>query len=70
MFILVKALGRLVSKMYIREARLLNKKAKAEGEAAIRLAKAAEVAKQKSLDNVDQAARVVLQGQAISKFFL
>jgi hypothetical protein len=56
--------------MYIREARLLNKKAKAEGEAAIRLAKAAEVAKQKSLDNVDQAARVVLQGQAISKFFL
>ncbi len=70
MFALVKALGRFVSKMYIREARLLNKKAKVEGAAAVRLAKAAEVAKQKSLENVDAAARVALQGQSISKFFL
>lgn len=69
MFKLVKVLGRFVSKMYIREAKLLNKKAKVEAAAAIKLAEAADKARQASLDNVDEAARVALQGQAISKFF-
>lgn len=69
MFKLVKVLGRFVSKMYTREAKLLNKKAKVEAAAAIKLAQAADKARQASLANVDEAARVALQGQAISKFF-
>lgn len=69
MFKLIKALGRVVVKMYNVEARKLNAKAKAEAQLAEKLAKKARKLTESSIANTDSAAHVAAQAVQISKFF-
>lgn len=76
MFKLVKALGRLVAKLYVREGKLKVSEAKA----CTQLATKAEELSAKSLTEAnklhgksaeltEEAARIAVQAQAIGKFF-
>lgn len=76
MFKLVKALGRLVAKLYAREARLKVAEAKAlkklsveTEQAAAKLREKSEQFETKAGELTDEAARVAIQAQAVGKFF-
>ncbi|QEG12934.1 hypothetical protein SIB_33 [Klebsiella phage vB_KpnP_Sibilus] len=76
MFKLVKALGRLVAKLYAREARLKVAEAKAlkklsaeTEQAATKLREKAEQFETKSGELVAEAARIGIQAQAVGRFF-
>lgn len=76
MFKLIKMLGKFVAKMYTKQATILVAKSKAQksaAEAANReAAELLSVCKRlhsKSGETSDEAARVALQGQTLSKFF-
>lgn len=76
MFKLVKALGRLVAKLYAREARLKVAEAKAlkklsveTEQAAVKLREKAEQMETTSVELTGEAARIAVQAQAVGKFF-
>ncbi|AXG66376.1 hypothetical protein FNPHOIGM_00017 [Dickeya phage DchS19] len=76
MFKLVKALGRLVAKLYAREARLKVAEAKAlkklsveTEQAAVKLREKAEQFETKSGELVNEASRIAIQATAVGKFF-
>lgn len=76
MFKLVQLLGALVGKMYVRQAKVLNRQAKAaDALSGIYTTKAAElVSKSKKWDEakelkLQESARIAMQAQVITKFF-
>lgn len=76
MFKLVQLLGALVGKMYVRQAKVLNRQAKAANALSdLYSAKAAElVSKSKKWDEskelkLQESARIAKQAQVITKFF-
>lgn len=69
MFKLIKLLGRFVSKMYIREARLLTKEASALRKVAVKAEKVAAESRKIADESIDKSARIALQGQTLGKFF-
>lgn len=76
MFKLVQLLGALVGKMYVRQAKVLNRQAKAaDALSNLYSAKAAElVSKSKKWDEakelkLQESARIAVQAQTITKFF-
>lgn len=69
MFKLIKLLGSFVGKMYTVEAKRLNKSAKVNADVAIKLAKRADEARDKSFKDSAEAAKVISQAQAIDKLF-
>lgn len=69
MFKLIKGFGRLVVNMYFREAKRLDKLARAEAKIAQELAAKARKLSESSITNIDEAAKVASQAQELSKFF-
>lgn len=69
MFKFVKVLGKLVVKLYFREAKALDKLSKLEAKASVKLAEKADKAFQASVRANNEAAKVAAQAQSISKFF-
>ncbi|CAK1344560.1 unknown function [Klebsiella phage vB_Kpn_K10PH82C1] len=69
MFKLIESLGRLVIALYFREAKALDKLAKVEAEAATKLAKEADRAREASLHATAEAAKVAAKAQKLKEFF-
>lgn len=69
MFKLIKLLGRFVSKMYIREARLLNKEASALRKVAAKAEQVAADSRKIADESIEKSARITLQGLTLGKFF-
>lgn len=69
MFKLIKAVGKLVVRMYNVEARRLNAKARAEAKLAQKLAKQVQELTDGSMANTAEAAKVAAQAQKLKEFF-
>lgn len=69
MFKLVKALGKLVVKMYFREAAKLDEAAKTFAKDAVYHAKAADKAQQESIKATNEAAKVAANAQKLKGLF-
>lgn len=69
MFKLTESLGRLVIALYFREAKALDKLAKVEAEAAAKLAKEVDRAREASLHATAEAAKVAAKAQKLKEFF-
>lgn len=69
MFKLIKALGKLVVKLYNAEARRLNAKAKGKAKLAQGVALRYHKLYESSIENTGSAAKVAAQAQQLSKFF-
>lgn len=66
---IIKGFGRMVVRMYNREAARLNKVARAEATMARELAERSNKLSVSSMKNIDEAAKVASQAQELSKFF-
>lgn len=66
---ILKGFGRIVVRMYNREAARLNKVARAEATLARELAERSNKLSASSMKNIDEAAKVASQAQELSKFF-
>lgn len=66
---IIKGFGRMVVRMYNREAARLNKVARAESTLARELAERSNKLSVSSMKNIDEAAKVASQAQELSKFF-
>ncbi|AVJ51903.1 hypothetical protein ebrios_20 [Escherichia phage Ebrios] len=66
---IIKGFGRMVVRMYNREAARLNKVARAEATLARELAERSNKLSVSSMKNIDEAAKVASQAQELSKFF-
>lgn len=66
---IIKGFGRMVVRMYNREASRLNKVARAEATLARELAERSNKLSVSSMKNIDEAAKVASQAQELSKFF-
>lgn len=66
---IIKGFGRVVVRMYNREAARLNKVARAEATLARELAERSNKLSVSSMKNIDEAAKVASQAQELSKFF-
>ncbi|AFV51456.1 hypothetical protein [Stenotrophomonas phage IME15] len=66
---IIKGFGRIVVRMYNREAARLNKVARAEATLARELAERSNKLSANSMKNIDEAAKVASQAQELSKFF-
>lgn len=69
MFKLIKAVGKLVVRLYNVEARKLNVKARNEAKLAQEFALRSRKLSESSIENTNEAARVAAQAQQLSKFF-
>lgn len=69
MFILVNLLGRLIVRLYLAEAKALNKTAKVESKMAVNLAYQSRKCTEHSLANVDKAAKVAADARQLARFF-
>ena len=65
----IKGFGRMVVRMYNREAARLNKVARAEATLARELAERSNKLSVSSMKNIDEAAKVASQAQELSKLF-
>lgn len=66
---IIKGFGRMVVRLYNREASRLNKVASAEATLARELAERSNKLSVSSMKNIDEAAKVASQAQELSKFF-
>lgn len=70
MFKFINTLGKLVVKMYFREAKRLNDKARKDSEQAQRLAKQARLLSEDASAGVTSAAKIAAKATDLNKFFL
>ncbi|QXV78419.1 hypothetical protein bas67_0026 [Escherichia phage ErnstBeyeler] len=70
MFKFINTLGKLVVKMYFREAKRLNDKARKDAEQAQRLAKHARLLSEDASAGVTSAAKIAAKATDLNKFFL
>ncbi|ACV32466.1 gp4.3 [Escherichia phage 285P] len=70
MFKFINTLGKLVVKMYFREAKRLNDKARKDAEQAQRLAKRARLLSEDASAGVTSAAKIAAKATDLNKFFL
>ncbi|ACF15748.1 hypothetical protein HOU63_gp29 [Yersinia phage PYPS50] len=70
MFKFINTLGKLVVKMYFREAKRLNDKARKDAEQAQRLAKQARLLSEDASAGVTSAAKIAAKATDLNKFFL
>uniref|UniRef100_A0AAT9S775 Gp4.3 n=1 Tax=Yersinia phage vB_YenP_WW1 TaxID=2973655 RepID=A0AAT9S775_9CAUD len=70
MFKFINTLGRLVVKMYFREAKRLNDKARKDAAQAQRLAKQARLLSEDASAGVTSAAKIAAKATDLNKFFL
>ncbi|UJD21328.1 hypothetical protein [Salmonella phage vB_SalS_PC192] len=70
MFKFINTLGKLVVKMYFREAKRLNNKARKDAEQAQRLAKQARLLSEDASAGVTSAAKIAAKATDLNKFFL
>lgn len=70
MFKSINTLGRLVVKMYFREAKRLNDKARKDAAQAQRLAKQARLLSEDASAGVTSAAKIAAKATDLNKFFL
>ena len=66
----INTLGKLVVKMYFREAKRLNDKARKDAEQAQRLAKQARLLSEDASAGVTSAAKIAAKATDLNKFFL
>lgn len=69
MFKFINALGKLVVKLYFIEAKKLDKKAKADSQRAIELAKQSREKSDAAVSGIHKSAAIAAKAQSISKFF-
>lgn len=69
MFKFINTLGKLVVKMYFREAKRLNDKARKDAEQAQRLAKQARLLSEDASAGVTSAAKIAAKATDLNKFF-
>lgn len=69
MFKFINTLGRLVVKMYFREAKRLNDKARKDAAQAQRLAKQARLLSEDASAGVTSAAKIAAKATDLNKFF-
>ena len=69
MFKFINTLGRLVVKMYFREAKRLNDKARKDAAQAQRLAKQARLLSEDASAGVTSAAKIAAKATDLDKFF-
>lgn len=69
MFKLINALGKLVVKLYFMEAKKLDKKAKADAQRAVELAKQSRAKSDASIEGVHKSASIAAKAQSMIKFF-
>ena len=69
MFKFINTLGKLVVKMYFREAKRLNNKARKDAEQAQRLAKQARLLSEDASAGVTSAAKIAAKATDLNKFF-
>ncbi|QDH48993.1 hypothetical protein vBEcoD226_27 [Escherichia phage vB_Eco_D226] len=70
MFKFINTLGKLLVKMYFREAKRLNDKARKDAEQAQRLAKQARLLSEDASAGVTSAAKIAAKATDLNKFFL
>lgn len=70
MFKFINILGKLVVKMYFREAKRLNDKARKDAAQAQRLAKQARLLSEDASAGVTSAAKIAAKATDLNKFFL
>lgn len=70
MFKFINTLGKLVVKMYFREAKRLNDKARKDAAQAQRLAKQARLLSEDASAGVTSAAKIAVKATDLNKFFL
>lgn len=70
MFKFINTLGKLVVKMYFREAKRLNDKARKDAAQAQRLAKQARLLSEGASAGVTSAAKIAAKATDLNKFFL
>lgn len=70
MFKFINTLGKLVVKMYFREAKRLNDKARKDASQAQRLAKQARLLSEDASAGVTSAAKIAAKATDLNKFFL
>lgn len=70
MFKFINTLGNLVVKMYFREAKRLNDKARKDAAQAQRLAKQARLLSEDASAGVTSAAKIAAKATDLNKFFL
>ncbi|UEW68669.1 hypothetical protein vBSEqdws315_18 [Enterobacter phage vB_SEqdws-315] len=70
MFKFINTLGKLVVKMYFREAKRLNDKARKDAEQAQRLAKQARLLSEDASAGITSAAKIAAKATDLNKFFL
>lgn len=70
MFKFINTLGRLVVKMYFREAKRLNDKARKDAAQAQRLAKQTRLLSKDASAGVTSAAKIAAKATDLNKFFL
>lgn len=70
MFKFINTLGKLIVKMYFREAKRLNDKARKDAEQAQRLAKQARLLSEDASAGVTSAAKIAAKATDLNKFFL
>ena len=70
MFKFINTLGKLVVKMYFREAKRLNDKARKDAAPAQRLAKQARLLSEDASAGVTSAAKIAAKATDLNKFFL
>lgn len=69
MFKFINTLGKLVVKLYFREAKRLNDKARKDAEQAQRLAKQARLLSEDASAGVTSAAKIAAKATDLNKFF-
>lgn len=70
MFKFINTLGKLLVKLYFREAKRLNDKARKDAEQAQRLAKQARLLSEDANAGVTSAAKIAAKATDLNKFFL
>lgn len=70
MFKFINTLGKLIVKMYFREAKRLNNKARKDAAQAQRLAKQARLLSEDASAGVTSAAKIAAKATDLNKFFL
>lgn len=70
MFKFINTLGKLIVKMYFREAKRLNDKARKDAAQAQRLAKQARLLSEDASAGVTSAAKIAAKATDLNKFFL
>lgn len=70
MFKFINTLGKLLVKLYFREAKRLNDKARKDAEQAQRLAKQARLLSEDASAGVTSAAKIAAKATDLNKFFL